>query len=88
MTNCLFLLLRGPVFQQYDGLASQGALRPGPRALPPVGRADGHLRALDQLSLRHMAQDCTSVKNQLLKLKTLLQVRHTRLRAHVRTHNT
>ncbi|XP_062386966.1 serine-rich coiled-coil domain-containing protein 2 [Sardina pilchardus] len=30
--------------------------------------------SLDELTLQHMAQDCTSVKNQLLQLKQLLQV--------------
>ncbi|KAJ8391775.1 hypothetical protein AAFF_G00085470 [Aldrovandia affinis] len=30
--------------------------------------------ALDELTLRHMAQDCTSVKTQLLKLRRLLQM--------------
>lgn len=30
---------------------------------------------LDELTLEHMTQDCSSLKNQLLRLKTLLQVR-------------
>lgn len=49
----------------------------GPRPLPPVGRHDGYSGALDELTLKHMAQDCSSVKNKLLKLKSLLQVTHT-----------
>ncbi|XP_061084686.1 serine-rich coiled-coil domain-containing protein 2 [Conger conger] len=40
----------------------------------PAVRPDGHMGALDQMTLRHMAQDCTSVKAQLLKLKSLLQM--------------
>lgn len=46
----------------------------GPRPLPPVGRHDGYSGALDELTLKHMAQDCSSVKNKLLKLKSLLQM--------------
>ncbi|XP_019903165.1 serine-rich coiled-coil domain-containing protein 2 isoform X2 [Esox lucius] len=64
---------RGPVFQQYNGCAGPGAFRVGPR-LPPVGRHDGNTGALDELTLKHMAQDCSSVKNKLLKLKSLLQM--------------
>ncbi|XP_030643350.1 serine-rich coiled-coil domain-containing protein 2 [Chanos chanos] len=37
-------------------------------------RADSHTVVLDELTLRHMAQDCSSVKSQLLKLKSLLQL--------------
>ncbi|KAL2101962.1 hypothetical protein ACEWY4_003723 [Coilia grayii] len=33
--------------------------------------------SLDELTLQHIAQDCTSVKNQLLQLKQLLQVEET-----------
>ncbi|XP_035256424.1 serine-rich coiled-coil domain-containing protein 2 isoform X2 [Anguilla anguilla] len=40
----------------------------------PAARPDGHMGALDQVTLRLMAQDCTSVKSQLLKLKSLLQL--------------
>ncbi|XP_028845568.1 serine-rich coiled-coil domain-containing protein 2 isoform X3 [Denticeps clupeoides] len=37
-------------------------------------RGDGHMVVLDELTLQHMAQDCSTVKSQLLKLKNLLQV--------------
>ncbi|XP_024283665.1 serine-rich coiled-coil domain-containing protein 2 isoform X2 [Oncorhynchus tshawytscha] len=65
---------RDPVFQQYDGYAGPVGFRVGPRPFPPVGRHNGHTRALDELTLKHMAQDCSSVKNQLLTLKSLLQM--------------
>uniref|UniRef100_A0A674AXW6 Coiled-coil serine rich protein 2 n=1 Tax=Salmo trutta TaxID=8032 RepID=A0A674AXW6_SALTR len=65
---------RGPVFQQYEGYTCHGGFMVGPRPLPPVGRHDGYSGALDELTLKHMAQDCSSVKNKLLKLKSLLQM--------------
>ncbi|XP_029554374.1 uncharacterized protein LOC115153262 isoform X1 [Salmo trutta] len=65
---------RGPVFQQYDGYAGPVGFRVDPRPFPPVGRHNGHTGALDELTLKHMAQDCSSVKNQLLTLKSLLQM--------------
>ncbi|XP_064879234.1 serine-rich coiled-coil domain-containing protein 2-like isoform X5 [Oncorhynchus nerka] len=65
---------RGPVFQQYEGYTCHGGFMVGPRPLPPVGRHDGYSGALDELTLKHMAQDCSSVKNKLLKLKILLQM--------------
>ncbi|XP_041723099.1 serine-rich coiled-coil domain-containing protein 2 isoform X1 [Coregonus clupeaformis] len=65
---------RGPVFQQYDGYTCHGGFMVGPRPLPPVGRHDGYSGALDEITLKHMAQDCSSVKNKLLKLKSLLQM--------------
>ncbi|KAJ8013941.1 hypothetical protein DPEC_G00035070 [Dallia pectoralis] len=64
---------RSPVFQQYNGCAGSGAFRVGPR-LPPVGRHDVNTGVLDELTLKHMAQDCSSVKNKLLTLKSLLQM--------------
>ncbi|XP_036816110.1 uncharacterized protein LOC110502513 isoform X2 [Oncorhynchus mykiss] len=65
---------RDPVFQHYDGYAGPVGFRVGPRPFPPVGRHNGHTGALDELTLKHMAQDCSSVKNQLLTLKSLLQM--------------
>ncbi|XP_033881993.3 serine-rich coiled-coil domain-containing protein 2-like isoform X2 [Acipenser ruthenus] len=58
---------RGPVFLgspagQYDGYSA-----------PSFGPPQENIVALDELTLCHMTQDCTSVKNQLLKLQQLLQ---------------
>uniref|UniRef100_A0A671YXV5 Coiled-coil serine rich protein 2 n=1 Tax=Sparus aurata TaxID=8175 RepID=A0A671YXV5_SPAAU len=62
------------VFQHYDGLkASKFSSRP----VPSEGRQHGYIAMLDELTLEHMTQDCSSLKNQLLRLKTLLQVRPT-----------
>ncbi|XP_056623414.1 serine-rich coiled-coil domain-containing protein 2 isoform X1 [Triplophysa dalaica] len=44
------------------------------RPLHPSIQRDGHAAALDELVLKHMADDCTSVKSQLLKLHSLLQM--------------
>ncbi|XP_036376965.1 serine-rich coiled-coil domain-containing protein 2-like isoform X2 [Megalops cyprinoides] len=63
---------RGGGFQQFDGRSSPGTGKAGTH--PLQGRHDGHMVALDELTLRHMAEDCTSVKSQLLKLKKLLQM--------------
>nr|XP_055027416.1 serine-rich coiled-coil domain-containing protein 2 isoform X2 [Misgurnus anguillicaudatus] len=52
----------------YDGF------RTAQRTLPPAIQHDDHTVALDSLVLKHMADDCTSVKSQLLKLKSLLQM--------------
>ncbi|KAM4607438.1 serine-rich coiled-coil domain-containing protein 2 [Polymixia lowei] len=65
---------RAPVFQHYDALRGPGSFRAPPRPLMSVGREDSHTGALDELTLKHMAQDCSSLKNQLLRLKTLLQL--------------
>uniref|UniRef100_UPI003AAF3790 serine-rich coiled-coil domain-containing protein 2 n=1 Tax=Centroberyx gerrardi TaxID=166262 RepID=UPI003AAF3790 len=65
---------RAPVFQHYDALGAPGSFRISPRPVPSVGRQDGHMGMLDELTLKHMAQDCSSLKNQLLRLKTLLQL--------------
>lgn len=62
------------MFQHYDGLkASKFSSRP----VPSEGRQRGYIAMLDELTLEHMTQDCSSLKNQLLRLKTLLQVRPT-----------
>ncbi|KAL0964492.1 hypothetical protein UPYG_G00324580 [Umbra pygmaea] len=63
----------GPVFQQCNGSVDSGRARVGPR-LQSVRRRDANTGPLDELTLKHMAQDCSSVKNQLLKLKSLLQM--------------
>ncbi|KAJ8365589.1 hypothetical protein SKAU_G00144200 [Synaphobranchus kaupii] len=65
---------RGGGFQQFDGHLGQGPGRVGARQLQAVVRNDGHTGALDELTLSHMAEECSSVKSQLLKLKMLLQV--------------
>ncbi|MGH0114617.1 UNVERIFIED_CONTAM: hypothetical protein FKN15_031102 [Acipenser sinensis] len=59
---------RGPVFLgspagQYDGYCGPSFSR----------TSQENIVALDELTLHHMTQDCTSVKNQLLKLQQLLQ---------------
>ncbi|XP_041116816.1 serine-rich coiled-coil domain-containing protein 2-like isoform X2 [Polyodon spathula] len=59
---------RGPVFLgspagQYEGYSAPGFDR----------TPQENIVALDELTLHHMTQDCTSVKNQLLKLQRLLQ---------------
>uniref|UniRef100_A0A8C2I2Q0 Coiled-coil serine-rich protein 2a n=1 Tax=Cyprinus carpio TaxID=7962 RepID=A0A8C2I2Q0_CYPCA len=43
------------------------------RPLYPAVQHDSHMVALDELTLKHMTEDCSSVKSQLLKLKSLLQ---------------
>uniref|UniRef100_A0A8C9XLF5 Coiled-coil serine rich protein 2 n=1 Tax=Sander lucioperca TaxID=283035 RepID=A0A8C9XLF5_SANLU len=60
------------VVQHYDGLK---ASRISSRPIPSEGRQHGYMAMLDELTLEHMTQDCSSLKNQLLRLKTLLQVR-------------
>lgn len=57
-------------FQHYDGLK---ASRISSRPVAPEGRQHGYIAMLDELTLEHMSQDCSSLKNQLLRLKTLLQ---------------
>ncbi|XP_030297723.1 serine-rich coiled-coil domain-containing protein 2 isoform X3 [Sparus aurata] len=65
---------RAHVFQHYDGLkASKFSSRP----VPSEGRQHGYIAMLDELTLEHMTQDCSSLKNQLLRLKTLLQLEDT-----------
>ncbi|XP_056332431.1 serine-rich coiled-coil domain-containing protein 2 isoform X3 [Danio aesculapii] len=50
------------------------ACRTGHRTLHPAVQHDSHTVALDELTLKHMTEDCSSVKSQLLKLKSLLQM--------------
>ncbi|XP_030603817.1 serine-rich coiled-coil domain-containing protein 2 isoform X2 [Archocentrus centrarchus] len=62
------------VFPHYDGLrASKNSTR-----LVPSERAEhGYMPMLDELTLEHMTQDCSFLKNQLLRLKMLLQLEDT-----------
>uniref|UniRef100_A0A673KL79 Serine-rich coiled-coil domain-containing protein 2-like n=1 Tax=Sinocyclocheilus rhinocerous TaxID=307959 RepID=A0A673KL79_9TELE len=50
------------ILQSFDGRKEQG-----------LERSRSNHVTLDELSMKHMAQDCSSVKEQLLLLKTLLQ---------------
>ncbi|XP_067222824.1 serine-rich coiled-coil domain-containing protein 2 isoform X2 [Chanodichthys erythropterus] len=50
------------------------ACRTGHRPLHPTVQHDSHTVVLDELTLKHVAEDCSSVKSQLLKLKSLLQM--------------
>ncbi|XP_052466759.1 LOW QUALITY PROTEIN: serine-rich coiled-coil domain-containing protein 2 [Carassius gibelio] len=54
---------RSGILQSFDGRKEQGLERSG----------SNHV-TLDELTLKHMAQDCSSVKEQLLQLKTLFQM--------------
>ncbi|XP_065098727.1 serine-rich coiled-coil domain-containing protein 2 isoform X2 [Paramisgurnus dabryanus] len=54
---------RSDILQSFDGCQGEGLERSG----------SDHVM-LDELTLTHMAQDCSSVKVQLLQLKTLLQM--------------
>ncbi|KAM7385403.1 hypothetical protein PAMP_001489 [Pampus punctatissimus] len=65
---------RAHFFQHYDGLK---ASRMSSRPVPSEGRQHGYTSMLDELTLEHMSQDCSSLKNQLLRLKTLLQLEDT-----------
>ncbi|XP_076599219.1 serine-rich coiled-coil domain-containing protein 2 isoform X1 [Chaetodon auriga] len=65
---------RAHVFQRYDGLK---ASRISSRPVSSEGRQHGYMAMLDELTLEHMTQDCSSLKNQLLRLKTLLQLEDT-----------
>ncbi|XP_068424287.1 serine-rich coiled-coil domain-containing protein 2 isoform X2 [Clinocottus analis] len=65
---------RAHVVQHYDGLK---ASRISAQPVPSEGRQVGYKSMLDELTLKHMTQDCTSLKNQLLRLKTLLQLEDT-----------
>ncbi|TRY64760.1 hypothetical protein DNTS_017807 [Danionella cerebrum] len=55
-------------FQAFDEFVAQGTERPRSESL------GSGPQVLDEVTLTHMAQDCTSVKEQLLQLETLLQV--------------
>ncbi|XP_045926148.1 serine-rich coiled-coil domain-containing protein 2 isoform X1 [Micropterus dolomieu] len=65
---------RAHVFQHYDGLK---ASRISSRPVPSEDRQHRYMTMLDDLTLEHMTQDCSSLKNQLLRLKTLLQLEDT-----------
>uniref|UniRef100_A0A3Q1FQ30 Coiled-coil serine-rich protein 2a n=1 Tax=Acanthochromis polyacanthus TaxID=80966 RepID=A0A3Q1FQ30_9TELE len=65
---------RAHVFQHYDGLKTS-RISSGP--IPSDGRQHGYMPMLDELTLEHMSQDCSILKNQLLRLKTLLQLEDT-----------
>ncbi|XP_041645040.1 serine-rich coiled-coil domain-containing protein 2 isoform X2 [Cheilinus undulatus] len=62
---------RANVYQHYDGLK---ASRISSQSVPSEGRQHSYVSALDEITLKHMSQDCSSLKNQLLRLKTLLQL--------------
>ncbi|XP_071336334.1 serine-rich coiled-coil domain-containing protein 2 isoform X2 [Trachinotus anak] len=65
---------RAHVFHHYDGLKSS---RISSQPTPSEGRQHGYMAMLDDLTLEHMTQDCSSLKKQLLRLKTLLQLEDT-----------
>ncbi|XP_074531671.1 serine-rich coiled-coil domain-containing protein 2 isoform X2 [Halichoeres trimaculatus] len=65
---------RANVFQHYDG---HKASRISSQSVPSEDRQHSYVSALDEITLRHMSQDCSSLKNQLLRLKTLLQLEDT-----------
>ncbi|KAI9535578.1 hypothetical protein NQZ68_003132 [Dissostichus eleginoides] len=65
---------RAHVVQHYDGLK---ASRISSRSIPSEGRQHGYMAMLDELTLEHVTQDCGSLKNQLLRLKTMLQLEDT-----------
>ncbi|XP_040034715.2 uncharacterized protein ccser2a isoform X1 [Gasterosteus aculeatus] len=66
---------RPHVVQHYDGVKVS---RIPPRPVPSEDRGPSDYKAmLDELTLKHMTQDCSSLKSQLLRLKTLLQLEDT-----------
>ncbi|KAK5882630.1 hypothetical protein CesoFtcFv8_021195 [Champsocephalus esox] len=65
---------RAHVVQHYDSLK---ASRVSSRSVPSEGRHHGYMAMLDELTLEHVTQDCGSLKNQLLRLKTMLQLEDT-----------
>ncbi|XP_057704207.1 serine-rich coiled-coil domain-containing protein 2 isoform X1 [Corythoichthys intestinalis] len=65
---------RAPFFHHYDGLKSS---RMYLQAVPSEAKEQSHVPVPDELSLDHMSQDCSLVKNQLLRLKNLLQLEDT-----------
>ncbi|XP_054455741.1 serine-rich coiled-coil domain-containing protein 2 [Anoplopoma fimbria] len=65
---------RAHVVQNYDALKTS---RISSRPVQSEGRQLGYKAMLDELTLKHMTQDCSSLKNQLLRLKTLLQLEDT-----------
>ncbi|KAK2921721.1 hypothetical protein Q8A73_001206 [Channa argus] len=69
-----FIDSRAHAFQHYDGVK---APRISSRPNASEGRQHGYTVMLDELTLDHMTQDCSSLKKQLLKLKTLLKLEDT-----------
>ncbi|XP_023695867.1 serine-rich coiled-coil domain-containing protein 2 isoform X2 [Paramormyrops kingsleyae] len=61
-------------FQPLDGYHGAAIGRIGPPRQKHSPQSDGHMVGFDESMLRHMAQDCSSVKSQLLRLKNLLQM--------------
>ncbi|KAM9847782.1 serine-rich coiled-coil domain-containing protein 2 [Aulostomus maculatus] len=69
---------RAQYFQHYDGLKTS---RMSSQPVPSESRQ--HAATLDELTLEHMTEDCSLLKNQLLRLKSLLQLEDTDLPADV-----
>ncbi|XP_023818801.1 serine-rich coiled-coil domain-containing protein 2 isoform X2 [Oryzias latipes] len=67
---------RAHVLRHFDGLK---ASRTSSRPLQSKGMQHECRSALDELTLEHMSQDCNLLKNQLLRLKMLLQLEETDL---------
>ncbi|XP_077470014.1 serine-rich coiled-coil domain-containing protein 2 isoform X2 [Stigmatopora argus] len=65
---------RAPFFHHYDALKSSKMYL---QAVSPETRQNNHASVPDEMSLDHMSQDCSLVKNQLLRLKNLLQMEDT-----------
>uniref|UniRef100_A0A3B3BW01 Coiled-coil serine-rich protein 2a n=1 Tax=Oryzias melastigma TaxID=30732 RepID=A0A3B3BW01_ORYME len=63
---------RAHVFRHYDGLK---ASRTSSRPVQSKGVQHEYRPVLDELTLEHMSQDCNLLKNQLLRLKMLLQLK-------------
>lgn len=57
-------------FQHYDGFRAH---RFPSRPFYSEGKQHGHIPMPDELTLQHMSQDCSALKNHLLRLKNLLQ---------------
>ncbi|KAM8858919.1 serine-rich coiled-coil domain-containing protein 2 isoform 2-T7 [Spinachia spinachia] len=70
----LFYDSRTPVVQHYDGVKIS---RTPLLSVPPEDKQSDYKAMLDELTLKHMTQDCSSLKSQLLRLKTLLQLEDT-----------
>ncbi|XP_037542013.1 serine-rich coiled-coil domain-containing protein 2 [Nematolebias whitei] len=62
------------VFQNYDGFKGSKA---SSRFVQTEGRQRGNTPMLDGVTLEHMTQDCSLLKNHLLRLKTLLELEET-----------
>ncbi|XP_072292713.1 serine-rich coiled-coil domain-containing protein 2 isoform X2 [Eucyclogobius newberryi] len=67
-------------FQHYEGYK---APRFSSRPFYSDGKQQGHIPALDELTLEHMSQDCSALKSHLLRLKDLLQLEDADSSAHV-----